>query len=105
MGQYVAAAGSLQIESFNLKGNYPNPFNPGTTIEYRLGTPGFVILTVYNTRGETIRELVRAAQPEGVYQVSWDGQDQQGRALSSGLYIYQLRFRNDVRTGKAYLLR
>ncbi|UCH10479.1 MAG: Ig-like domain-containing protein [Fidelibacterota bacterium] len=81
--------GSLPIE-FALHGNYPNPFNPSTTITYEvpLGTQGR--LTVYNLLGQPVRRLVKGWMEPGRYQAVWDGRDDAGQPLASGVYIYSL---------------
>ena len=75
---------------FVLHGNYPNPFNPTTTIRYEIATPGTVSLTVYNVLGQQVAELVSGSQREGVYEVRWDGTDASGRIAASGVYLYRL---------------
>ena len=75
---------------FVLHGNYPNPFNPTTTIRYEIATPGAVTLTVYNVLGQEVAELVSGAQRAGVYEVRWDGTDASGRVAASGVYLYRL---------------
>lgn len=80
-----------QIPSgFALHGNYPNPFNPKTTIQYEMDTSGRVTLSVYNVLGEKVVDLVDAAQTSGVYRVTWDGRDARGYLVASGLYLYRL---------------
>ena len=75
---------------FVLHGNYPNPFNPTTTIRYEIATPGAVSLTVYNVLGQQVAELVSGSQRAGVYEVRWDGTDASGRVAASGVYLYRL---------------
>ena len=78
-------------DKFTLYANYPNPFNPGTTIKYDLRLASNVKLSVYNTLGQLVRTLVNgAAQTTGTYTVEWDGKDQLGRMASTGVYIYRL---------------
>ncbi|MCR4438846.1 MAG: T9SS type A sorting domain-containing protein [candidate division KSB1 bacterium] len=82
--------------AFALAGNYPNPFNPGTEISYRIAKPAdgeqvHVRLTIYNMLGQEIATLVDAPQPPGWYVVAWDGRDALGRAAGSGLYICRLQ--------------
>lgn len=78
-------------EKFILFANYPNPFNPSTTIPYRLPEAANVVLKIYNLLGEEVVTLVNRQQPAGHYQIQWDGRDYQGKPLSSGMYIYRLR--------------
>ena len=80
------------IEAYTLYDNYPNPFNPSTTIRYTLTGPkeSIVSLTVYNQLGQEVRSLVYETQPAGAYTVSWDGTDAAGNRVSSGIYFYRL---------------
>ena len=75
--------------------NYPNPFNPETWIPYQLSSPSDVTLTIYNVRGVVIRQLVLGYQSAGVYYsqsraVYWDGRNQLGEPVASGIYFYTL---------------
>jgi hypothetical protein len=94
-------------ESFALHQNFPNPFNPSTTIHYQL--PSRVgesqgkkrtILKIYNLLGAEVRTLVDQEQAPGFYQVSWDGKDRSGRQVSTGVYIYRLHSGDFVATKK-----
>ena len=75
---------------FSLEQNYPNPFNPTTTITFSVPTLGQVSVTVYNIIGQEIIRLVDGVVPAGTYQVSWDGRDAFGRAMTSGVYLYRI---------------
>ena len=75
---------------FTLHGNYPNPFNPTTTIQYEIDTPGMVTLTIYNVLGQKVNELVSSEQTTGLYEVQWDGSDITGQTAASGVYLYRL---------------
>ena len=77
--------------AFDLQPNYPNPFNPSTTILYALDQRLPVRLAIYNALGQEIERLVDAVQEPGAYRVEWRGLDRQGGPLAAGLYIYQLR--------------
>jgi len=91
----VALPAPVQIqtrpESYALGNNYPNPFNPATTIRYALPEAGFVKLDVYNVVGQLVRTLVADQQSAGRYVVRWDATDSNGQALSSGIYFYRLQ--------------
>ena len=77
---------------FRLGAAYPNPFNPGVVIPFTIGPPADqVSLKLYNTLGQEVRRLTLGELPAGFHQVSWDGLDQQGQALSSGVYLYRLQ--------------
>ena len=68
----------------------PNPFNPRTTISYRVERPGSVRLTVHDLRGRMVRSLVSASLPAGAHTVGWDGTDASGRSVPSGQYLLRL---------------
>lgn len=76
---------------FALMQNYPNPFNPETTIEYRLAQATVVTLEVFNVLGQHIRTLASGPQAAGVYTIVWDGMDQAGLPMSSGVYFCRLQ--------------
>jgi hypothetical protein len=75
---------------YTLKQNYPNPFNPSTTIFYSLKNAGQVELHVYNVLGQNVRSLVSDFQPAGEYSVKWDGRDNTGNSVASGVYFYKI---------------
>ncbi|MBD3287320.1 T9SS type A sorting domain-containing protein [candidate division KSB1 bacterium] len=87
-------------DAFVLEQNFPNPFNPSTEIRYSIPTQKFVTLEIYNVRGQLIRSLVRERQAAGNYLVHWNGTDESGNLVSSGLYLYQLKAGELVRTQK-----
>ena len=78
----------------NLYQNFPNPFNPSTTIQYSLAKSSFVKLTVYNMLGQKVRTLMQSFQPVGEYSIVWDGKDDTSRPVSSGIYLYQIECEN-----------
>ena len=88
-----------------LSGNYPNPFNPETTIEYSLAVEDEVEISIYNIRGQQVKTLIRARQDAGHHQVVWDGRDSSGHISSSGAYIYLMRTSTGVQTKKMILLK
>ena len=77
-------------EVFTLANNYPNPFNPATTIKYALPQAADVELTVYNAVGQPVRTLVAEHQNAGRYVVEWDATNDNGHRLASGMYFYRL---------------
>jgi len=82
---------------FALLSNYPNPFNPKTTIEFSLKTPGVVNLAVYNMAGQMIRELLSdISMTPGVHSVIWNGHDDNGQPVSSGVYFTRIRMGNTM---------
>jgi len=93
---------------FVLAQNYPNPFNPTTAISYHLSPQGGisdVTLTIYNVQGQAIRTLVHTKQTPGAYQTVWDGLNDEGLMVSSGVYLYRLRAGTFVETKKMILAR
>ncbi len=83
-----------------LMGNYPNPFNPQTLINFSLPTDQQVRLNVYSVNGRLVRSLLNGAQPAGVHRVVWDGKNNQGQSSASGVYFYRLNAGAEVFTGK-----
>jgi hypothetical protein len=75
---------------FELYQNYPNPFNPETKIEYTLKKTGHVTLYIYNILGEKVKTLLDQDQPAGLYRIDWDGKNDNGKFVPSGLYLYKL---------------
>jgi len=92
-------------ETTQLAQNYPNPFNPTTSIAYRLESATRVELRIYNQLGQEIRTLVDDNQPAGTYQVNWDGRNNHGEKVSSGIYLYRLKTSSDVQSRKMLLLK
>jgi len=76
---------------FSLSQNYPNPFNPETQIRFQLPTATHVVMRIYNVRGQEIRRLVDRTYAEGTHTVRWDGKNDHGSPVSSGIYFYQLQ--------------
>lgn len=74
----------------NLMQNFPNPFNAETCIRFQLDQASRVKLDIYNTLGQKIRTLLRKNVPAGQQQVKWDGRDDQGRLVPSGIYFYRI---------------
>ncbi len=88
---------------FVLMQNYPNPFNPQTTIQYSLPAAQQVKLTIYNIMGQQVITLVNEPQAAGSYKVVWDGRNQRGQVVPSGLYFYRLEA-GDFKAQKRMLL-
>jgi len=91
--------------SFSLKQNYPNPFNPETIMEYELHKGYQVEITVYNILGQKVRTLVKEFQKAGQHRVQWDGRDEKGKEVSSGIYLYQIKTPDFSQAEKMVLLR
>ena len=94
-------------KAFALSQNFPNPFNPSTTIAFDIpeGKEANVRLNVYNMRGQLIRTLVDEVKGEGSYQIQWDGSDNYGRRVSSGVYFYRITTGEFSQTRKMVILK
>ena len=79
------------VERTELFANYPNPFNPSTTISFAIFAEGPVSIVIYNIRGQKVRTLVDDVLAMNQYRVVWNGADDHGRQVSSGVYFYQLK--------------
>jgi hypothetical protein len=77
-------------DRYELFQNFPNPFNPTTTISYQLARSGEINLKIYNITGQEVQTLESGYKQAGNYKLSWDGKDSQGNRIASGVYFYQL---------------
>ncbi|MDA3814581.1 MAG: lectin like domain-containing protein [Candidatus Cloacimonetes bacterium] len=100
-------ATGIQVPLVNsLKGNYPNPFNPETTISFSVAqTSSLVNLEIYNLKGQRIRTLVNETLPTGNHSVVWDGTDENEKSVASGVYLYKMKMENYVSTKKMILMK
>ena len=87
-----------------LSQNVPNPFNPGTRIECSLAQAGHVTLAVYDAQGRRLRVLVDELRGAGPHVVRWDGRDEAGRQLPSGVYLYRLDAPGFTQTRKMLMI-
>ncbi|MDD2228063.1 MAG: FlgD immunoglobulin-like domain containing protein [Candidatus Cloacimonetes bacterium] len=85
--------------------NYPNPFNPSTTIRYSVPKDGGVNLFIYNTRGQLVRTLVNERRKKGNYTVIWNGKDNSGNTVSSGVYFSRILSNGKSRTSKMLMMK
>jgi flagellar hook assembly protein FlgD len=88
-----------------LKGIYPNPFNPSTTISYSLAKSGEVNIRIFNSRGQLVRNYQQGLQNAGNYNLIWNGQDDNGQNMSSGVYFFRMQAGDKVFSSKAVLLK
>ena len=91
--------------TFALEQNFPNPFNPVTTIQYRLPKRTQVELAVYDIAGKKLRTLINATQRGGLQTVTWDGKDEHGRMVAAGVYFYHLKAGGYTESRKMVLLK
>ncbi|MBT6625382.1 MAG: T9SS type A sorting domain-containing protein, partial [Gemmatimonadetes bacterium] len=90
---------------FALSQNHPNPFNPETMIHFDLPTPGETELSLFNLMGQRVATLVSGSRDAGSYMLRWDGRDDTGRELASGVYLFRLIAGDQIETRKLTLLR
>ncbi len=109
IAQFIESTSVQEITNkplqYRLDQNYPNPFNASTMIRYSLREPTYVSLTIHNLKGELVRELVNEYQKEGEFSVLWNGKDDLGRLLTSGIFIYKLRVDGFSSSRKLLLLK
>ena len=91
--------------AFELDQNFPNPFNSGTVIRFALPEARSVELAVFNLSGQKVARLIQGVREAGQYTVRWDGRDDSGQSLASGVYLYRLQAGDQVETRKLLLLR
>jgi hypothetical protein len=96
---------NLAPAKFALRQNYPNPFNPETRIQFGLPERGYVRLSVYNMLGQVVSVLVNGELPAGTKEVVWNGMDQSGRSVTSGVYFYKLETPQGAVTKKMTLVK
>ncbi|MCL2064938.1 MAG: T9SS type A sorting domain-containing protein, partial [Candidatus Cloacimonetes bacterium] len=88
-----------------LEGNFPNPFNPFTTLRYHLSQQENVNLRIYNIRGQLVKTLVNEIQEAGVYSVVWEGDNARGNSVASGVYFYRFETSVGVEVQRMMLLK
>jgi beta-lactamase superfamily II metal-dependent hydrolase len=101
----VVSESALRPDGLELEQNFPNPFNPSTTIVYTLAQNEFVTLEIFDMLGRRIRKLVSQTEPAGVHSTQWNGKDDLGIAMSGGVYLYRGTFGNRVVSKMMVLLK
>jgi len=95
----------LLVNQFHLYQNYPNPFNPITNIKFSIPSPSDLKLSIYNVMGQLVRELVNEYKTVGHHTVKWDGLNDKGLKVSSGIYFYNIQTSSFTKTKKMILLK
>ena len=85
--------------------NHPNPFNPSTSIEFKLPTEGKLTLKIFDVLGREIVTLIDAQKQSGSYTIDWDGRNSFGNQVASGVYFYRIQFENQIINKKMLLVR
>lgn len=101
----VSESPAVKPAPYQLLQNYPNPFNPSTSISFVLKKSGHVTLTVYDLLGQKIKTLVTGSVQSGEHKVNWDGTNDEGKRVSSGVYVYRLEAGDSVRSKKMLFLK
>lgn len=96
---------SEHISDYKLLNNYPNPFNPSTNIAFEIPQIEFVTLKIFNINGELIKTLVSQNLSAGRYEKVWDGKNEKGEDVSTGIYLYQLNAGHFSKANRMILLR
>ena len=89
----------------NLYNNYPNPFNPSTTLQYDLSENSFVDVTIYDVFGNVVNNLVFANQTKGFKSVQWNATNNDGQPVASGVYLYSIKAENFRKTKRRIFLK
>lgn len=89
-----------QPKNFSILSNYPNPFNPETTIRFQLEKTADISLAIYNIQGQLVKTLTSGEKAAGSHQVRWNGADQQGVAVAGGVYIYKLQINDETQSAQ-----
>jgi hypothetical protein len=95
----------LVPEDYTLAQNYPNPFNPSTVISFSLPVRSMVTLSIYDVLGRRIMTLLDEEQPPGTHWVGWDGTDERGVSMATGIYFYRIATGRFSSTRKMLLLK
>jgi hypothetical protein len=85
--------------------NYPNPFNPSTTITYQIPKEANVKISIFDTSGRLVKEILNETQTEGLHQVTWDGTNKNNAHVASGIYFYTANIDNVTLSRKMVLLK
>ncbi len=101
----LSKTGAASPSEFALIGNYPNPFNPTTEIRFQLPEKSHVVVRILNTLGQEIRILADGQYERGYHNLRWDGKDNNGNLVASGIYLYQMQAGSFSEIGKMTLLR
>jgi len=102
---YVISVGAQVPKEFSLSQNHPNPFNPATSIQYTLPIRSHVVLVVYNLLGQKVSTLVDEVKEAGIHQVTWNGKDNKGNTVTSGVYFYRIKADNFSEVKKMVLMK
>ena len=103
--EYLSTLDSQIPNDFALHENYPNPFNPTTTLRFDLPEISDVNLVIYNMLGQKVRAFNMNSISAGSHSIKWNGTNELGKSVSAGVYLYQLQAKDFVKTRKMVLLK
>lgn len=86
--------GEIPTLKTNISQNYPNPFNPETTIKYSIKEDTRIFIEIYNIKGQKVKTLINEFREAGYHSVIWNGKDNNGKPVASGLYFYRMKTAN-----------
>ncbi len=89
--EYIVTVTGDEIMSSYLLGNYPNPFNPETTIYFSLAEDSSIELVIFNVKGQKVKTIAEGVYEKGKHAEAWNGEDENGKTMASGVYLYQLK--------------
>ena len=96
---------NINLDVFTLCSNYPNPFNPATTISYNIPKESYIKLDIYNPIGGMVRHLYSGQKDQGYHSIIWNSKDNYGKPVPAGLYFYSIRSDNHILSGKMLLVK
>jgi len=99
----VGINNQLLVSDLTIIGNYPNPFNPSTTISFALPNPSITSVKVYNAKGQIVKDLIHDFLSIGQHDIVWNGTDGSGKQTTSGIYFYTIK--TETQTGKMLMLK
>lgn len=101
----VAIDTELYPQDLEVAGNFPNPFNPSTTIQFSILTRQDVTIRIFDTRGRLMQNLHYSSLPQGQHEARWDATEVRGRSVPSGVYLYTVNAGDNCRSGKMVYLK
>ncbi|MCK5050780.1 MAG: T9SS type A sorting domain-containing protein [Candidatus Cloacimonetes bacterium] len=94
---------TISLETILLS-NYPNPFNPTTTISFSISNESKIDISIYNIKGQKVKTLMNESFEKGSHSIIWDGEDETGNSVSSGIYYYKLKMNGKIEAVRKCLL-
>ncbi|MFQ5632886.1 MAG: FlgD immunoglobulin-like domain containing protein, partial [bacterium] len=101
----TGVANGEPVSEFALYQNYPNPFNGETTITFELAKDAFVEVKIFAVTGQSVRTLFSGELKNGTHRLNWDGRNEQGQIMASGVYVYRLRSEGFSQSRKLVLMK